>query len=346
MTFSDEMLGDIQGAITGRILRVDLSTGTITTDRTEQFAKRWIGGQMLNSWLLLSETPRGTRWSDPGAPLIFGAGALSGTLVPSACRTSVDTINVFSGGKGSANMGGNFGPMLKFAGFDHIVIKGKAAAPTYLWVHGGRAELRDAAFLWGKTISETELALRRELSSRTLAVAAIGPAGEHKVKGACIVNTGGKVAGGSGVGCVMGDKNLKAIVVDGDGVVELADPERFMAASTSPAGRSMRRRTPTRCATKVWSCSATWRSIPRSTPTASPRYATRKRSGGRRRNARSCAAGAPACPRTCRRLRLHLLSDQLHALHEDRFRQVRRYACSGVLVQCRALVAEDRRDRS
>ena len=230
MTFSDEMLGDIQGAITGRILRVDLSTGTITTDRTEQFAKRWIGGQMLNSWLLLSETPRGTRWSDPGAPLIFGAGALSGTLVPSACRTSVDTINVFSGGKGSANMGGNFGPMLKFAGFDHIVIKGKAAAPTYLWVHGGRAELRDAAFLWGKTISETELALRRELSSRTLAVAAIGPAGEHKVKGACIVNTGGKVAGGSGVGCVMGDKNLKAIVVDGDGVVELADPERFMAA--------------------------------------------------------------------------------------------------------------------
>lgn len=230
MSFTDEMRGEVAGALAGRILRVDLTTRAIHMEPTEPYAKRWIGGQMLNSWLLLSETPLGTTWSDAANPLIFGAGALGGTLVPSACRTSVDTINVFSGGKGSANMGGNFGPMLKFAGFDHVVITGKSDRPVYLWLHDGTAEIRDADFLWGGTIAETELALRRELHSKAVAVAAIGPAGEHRVKGACIVNTGGKVAGGSGVGCVMGDKRLKAIAVEGGLPVEVADPERFMTA--------------------------------------------------------------------------------------------------------------------
>ena len=224
MDFSDEMRGEIRGGLAGKILRVDLSSGIVTTEPTVKYAKRWIGGQMLNSWILLSEVPVGTKWSDPENLLIFGAGALGGTLVPSSCRTSVDTINVFSGGKGSANMGGNLAAMLKFAGFDHVVIKGKSEKPVYLWIHDGKAELRDAEFLWGKRTSETELALRKELNSKSLAAASIGPAGEHRVKGSSIVNTGGKVAGGSGVGCVMGDKKLKAIAVDGNLPIRLAEP--------------------------------------------------------------------------------------------------------------------------
>lgn len=247
MEFSDE-IREIKGGLSGKILRVDLTHGELSTEDTEKYAKRWIGGQMLNSWLLLSETPVGTKWSDPENPLIFAAGALGGTLVPAACRTSVDTINVFSGGKGSANMGGNFAPMLKFAGFDHVVIKGKSKKPVYLWIHDGEAELRDAEFLWGKRTSETELALRKELNTKSVAVASIGPAGENKVKGAAVVNTGGKVAGGSGVGCVMGDKMLKAIAVDGNQAIKLAEPEKFMIAvdrarkriEDSPYSKAMR----------------------------------------------------------------------------------------------------------
>lgn len=230
MTYPDEIRGEIRGGLAGKILYVELNSGKMWTEETSKYAKRWIGGQMLNSYLLFKEIPLGTKWSDDENVLIFGAGALGGTLVPAACRTSVDTINVFSGGKGSANMGGNFGPMLKFAGFDHVVFKGKSKTPVYLWIHNGKPELRDATFLWGKTTSQTEQALRSELNSTQLEAASIGPAGENRVKGSAIVNTGGKVAGGSGVGCVMGDKKLKAIAVEGNGMIKVADPERFMAA--------------------------------------------------------------------------------------------------------------------
>ena len=248
MAYPDEMRGEIRGALAGKILYVDLGSGRMWTEPTAKYAKRWIGGQMLNSYLLYKEVSIGTKWSDPENVLIFGVGALVGTLVPAACRLSVETINVFSGGKGSANVGGNFGPMLKFAGFDHVVLRGKSETPVYLWLHDGKAELRDAKFLWGKTTSQTERALQAELNSATLAVASIGPAGENRVKGAGIVNSGGKIAGGSGVGCVMGDKRVKAMAVEGTGVIRIAEPERFMAAvdkarekiEASPYSKAMR----------------------------------------------------------------------------------------------------------
>lgn len=220
----------ISGGLAGKILRVDLGSKKITTEDTEKYAKRYIGGRAINSFLLLKEMDSKTQWSDPENMLIFGVGCLVGTLAPGACRVSVDTINVFNNGRGSANAGGYFGPELKYAGFDHVVLTGKAESPVYLWIHDGGAEIRDASSIWGKTTYETEEILRRELGDNEIEVASIGPAGENLVKGSCILIDCCKAAGGSGVGCVMGSKKLKALAVRGHGAIKVAEPERFLDA--------------------------------------------------------------------------------------------------------------------
>ena len=214
----------------GKILRVDLSNRKISTQDTEEYAQRFIGGRTINSYIMLKEMNPTTKWSDPENMLIFGAGTLVGTLAPGACRVSIETKSVYNNGKGSANFGGHFGPELKYAGFDHVVIVGKSEKPVYLWLCDGQAEIRDASSVWGKTTYETEVILRQELGDCRVEVASIGPAGENRVRGSCIFNNPGKAAAGSGVGCVMGDKKLKAIAVRGHGGIRIANPERFMAA--------------------------------------------------------------------------------------------------------------------
>ena len=220
----------INGGLAGRILRVDLSSRKVSTEDTEKYARRFIGGRAINSFILLNEMSPDTRWYDPENMLIFGVGSLVGTLAPGACRVSIETKNVYNNGKGSANFGGHFGPELKYAGFDHIVITGKGENPVYLWIHDGEAEIKDASSMWGKTTYETEATLRQELCDERVQVASIGPAGENLVRGSCVYTNPGKVAGGSGVGCVMGSKKLKAVAVRGHEAVRVADPERFMQA--------------------------------------------------------------------------------------------------------------------
>jgi aldehyde:ferredoxin oxidoreductase len=222
--------GKIGGALAGKILRVDLTTERTWTESSEPYAARTLGGRGTNSLILINEIEPGTKWSDAGNLLCFGAGSLVGTVAPGACRTDISTINVFSGGKGSANVGGSWGAELKYAGFDHIIIRGKAERPIYLFVTGGRAEIRDAAWLWGKTTYETENLLRQELGDERIEIAAIGPAGENRVRGSAVLVDTAKAAGGSGVGCVMGDKKLKAVVVRGHGKIEVFDPRGFMEA--------------------------------------------------------------------------------------------------------------------
>ena len=224
------MKNKIRGGLVGKILRVDLTSGKVWTEETERYAIRYIGGRGINSAIMLDEISRKTKWSDPENLLLFGAGALVGTLTPGACRVSIDTKSPFNNGKGSANVGGHFGVELKFAGFDNIVISGKARNPVYLWVHDGETELRDADIVWGKTIYETEEILKKELHDERIRFAAIGPAGEKLVRGSAIICDGAKAGGGSGVGCVMGDKKLKAIAVRGKGSVTVADPKRFFSA--------------------------------------------------------------------------------------------------------------------
>ncbi len=132
------------------------------------------------------------------------------------------------GGKSSANVGGFWGVELKYAGYDNIIIIGKSEKPVYLYINDSHIEIRDANLIWGKTIFETEKILRQELVDNDIKIASIGPAGENRVRGSAIIIDTAKAAGGSGVGCVMGDKRLKAIVVRGHGKIEVAEPERFM----------------------------------------------------------------------------------------------------------------------
>ena len=214
----------------GNILRVDLTDGKIWTEPTEKYAKRWIGGRAINTWILLNELNPEIEWDDPQNLLTFGVGVLVGTLAPGACRVSVDTKNAFNNGIGSANVGGFFGAELKFAGFDNIIISGKSKTPVYLWINNGKTELKDAVSLWGKTTWETERKIRKNLKDERIRVAAIGPAGENLVKSACIITDRGSAAGGSGCGAVMGSKNLKAIAVRGSRDINIAQPEQFLHA--------------------------------------------------------------------------------------------------------------------
>lgn len=213
----------VRGGLAGKILRVDLSSGRVWTEDTMKYAEKFLGGRTLASYFLLTEMDPGTKWSDPENMLIFSPGILAGTLVYGASRTSIDSKNVFNDGKGSANFGGNFGPELKLAGFDMIVIIGKAKRPAYLWIHDD-VELRDARSVWGTTTLETDRILREELNDDRVEMISIGPAGENLTKVACVVGNCGKVAGGSGVGCIMGDKRLKAIVIHGHQSVKVAPP--------------------------------------------------------------------------------------------------------------------------
>jgi aldehyde:ferredoxin oxidoreductase len=222
--------GRIGGGLAGKILRVDLTTGRIWNESSEPYAARTLGGRGTNSLILINEIEPGTKWNDAENLLCFGAGSLVGTPAPGACRTDISAINVFSGGKGSANVGGSWGAELKYAGFDNIIIRGKAERPVYLFVTDGRAEIRDAASLWGKTTYETENLLRQEIGDERIEIAAIGPAGENRVRGSAVLIDTAKAAGGSGVGCVMGDKKLKAIVVRGHGKIDVFDPAGFMEA--------------------------------------------------------------------------------------------------------------------
>lgn len=220
------------GGLAGKILRVNLSTGKIWTDSVYDYVKKYIGGRTINSYLLLNETRPGARWSDPDNPLIVGTGCLVGTLTPAACRSSIDTINRYNNGKGSANFGGYFGAELKYAGFDHVVITGKSKKPVYLWIHDGKAELCSASTLWGQTTYRTQELIQAELNDKRVRVITIGPAGENEVAGANILGDTAKAAGGSGVGCVMGNKKLKAIAVRGHGSIKPARPSQFMKVAT------------------------------------------------------------------------------------------------------------------
>jgi aldehyde:ferredoxin oxidoreductase len=221
----------IDGGLAGKILWVDLTTGTMREEQTEKYANEFIGGRAINSFLLLKELPGNVTWSDPENVIIFGVGALVGTIAPGACRMSIDTVNVFNNGKGSANVGGHFGAELKFSGFDHVVIKGKSDKPVYLWLHNGKAELRSAEFIWGRTTFETEELLEQKHAPRKIRLATIGPAGENIVKGSAVLVDRGKAAGGCGVGCVMGDKKLKALVACGEGgSIRVARSREFFEA--------------------------------------------------------------------------------------------------------------------
>ena len=156
--------------------------------------------------------------------MILMTGPLTGTASPSASRYSVVAKSPLTGIWGQANSGGSFGPALKKSGYDGIIFQGASPKPVYLGVENGKAELRDAAHLWGKTVGQTEDLLHQQLGDK-FTVASIGPAGENLVRFAAIMNNKHRAAGRCGLGAVMGSKRLKAIAVAGKVPIPIADEE-------------------------------------------------------------------------------------------------------------------------
>lgn len=217
----------------GQNLRVDLTAGTITKEPLDPtFARMFLGGRGFNSKILYDEfDPAITDPYDPGNIICIGSGPLSGTLAPSSGRFTISVArSPITGVFGDGNAGGHFGPEIKYAGYDTIIIKGRSEKPVYLYIYDDVVELRDASHLWGKDVWETDHILREEMGDPAAQVFTIGPAGENKVAIAVTMCNLARAPGGGGNGAVMGSKNLKAIVVRGTGGVKVARPEEFMAA--------------------------------------------------------------------------------------------------------------------
>jgi len=208
------------------MLRVNLTEGTVKQEPlNEEWVKQYIGGRGYGTKLLYEELEPGTDPLSEGNKLIFANGPLTGSNVPTGGRYMVVTKSPLTGFIASSNSGGYWGAELARAGYMVLVFEGKAKKPVYLWIKDDKAELRDASPLWGKDTHLTTDALLEEVGDPKARVACIGPAGEKLSKIACIINDKHRAAGRSGVGAVMGSKNLKAIVVRGSGTFKAANPE-------------------------------------------------------------------------------------------------------------------------
>ncbi len=212
----------------GKILRVDLSTGSLKDEPlNEDYARAFVGGSGLAARYLYDLADLDGDPLAPDAPMIFMTGPMVGTAMLSAGRYSIGALSPLTGIWGESNGGGFFGPELKFAGYDGIVITGRAESPVWLSIVNGKPELHDASDLWGLDSYATQERVREALGEPKARVACIGPAGEHGVKMAAVMNDHGRAAARTGMGALMGSKNLKAIAVRGRAKVPVADPDGF-----------------------------------------------------------------------------------------------------------------------
>ncbi len=214
----------------GRLLNVELDTGKIWQEQLETgLIEPFIGGAGLAARLLWDRLTQELDPLSPHNPLLFITGPLTGTAGPANGRFSVCAKSPATGIWGESNCGGFWGSELRFAGCDGILVTGKASTPVYLWIHDGKAELREAARLWGTTATdETQDLIKQEVGESLARVACIGKAGESQIPFASILCDHGRVAGRTGMGAVMGSKNLKAIAVRGKQPLPIARPEVFM----------------------------------------------------------------------------------------------------------------------
>ena len=201
---------------TGKLLRVNLTHGrSRVEDIPEAWLRDYIGGRGLGDRYLWEELDPTVDPYSPDNKLLFATGPLTGTPVSCGARYMVVTKGALTGAITTSNSGGHWGPELKFAGYDLLIVEGRAAHPVYLFIYDDQVEIRDARGLWGKGTCDTEDSIREELGVPNTRVACIGPAGENLVRFACIINDKHRAAGRSGVGAVMGSKNLKAVAVRG-----------------------------------------------------------------------------------------------------------------------------------
>ncbi len=220
----------------GQLLRINLSTGKISSEQINQDqARKYLGGAGLATSYLFTEVPPGVDPLGPDNKLIFMTGPLTGTASASASRYSVVAKSPQTGIWGHANSGGSFGPALKRSGYDGIIFEGISPKPVYLKIESGEPELCDASHLWGKTVPETEDIIQADGNAK-YTIASIGPAGENLVRYAAIMNNKHRAAGRCGLGAVMGSKGLKAIACSGRAQVGIRDEESFRQAARRQIG--------------------------------------------------------------------------------------------------------------
>ena len=210
----------------GKILRVNLTTKNITTEEIgESFCRKYLGGAGFIAYYLLKELPQGVESLGPDNKLIFATGPLTGIRLSGSARHCVGAKSPLTNTIAKSEAGEFWGPELKAAGFDAVIIEGKADKPVYLSISDGQASIKDAAHLWGKNTKETQAIIRTELQDEHVRVAMIGPGGEKLVRYACIMHGPYDAAGRGGLGAVMGSKNLKAVAVRGHQPPPVAKPE-------------------------------------------------------------------------------------------------------------------------
>ena len=214
----------------GKILRVNLTAGTVKSEPLNMdWARAYLGSRGLATKYIVEEVDPKVDPLSEANKLIWATGPLTGTMASTGGRYTVVTNGPLTGAIACSNSGGYWGAELKMAGWDMVIFEGKSAKPVFLYIEDDVAELRDASHLWGKSVWETEETLKKQLQQPLARVSSIGLAGENLVLYAAVVNDLHRAAGRSGVGAVMGSKNLKAIAVRGTkGVGNVADPKEFM----------------------------------------------------------------------------------------------------------------------
>lgn len=214
----------------GKILNVNLTTkGVVSVNLEEEIVRNFLGGTGFASKILYDNVGPHVDPLGPDNIVIIATGPLSGTWAPTNGRTDIITKSPLTGIIGRGNFGGWWGPRLKLAGFEGIIIRGKSDSPIYLWINDDQIEVKNAKYLWGKDTWETTNILKKELGN-DISVLSIGQAGENLVRFACPVVDYHHAAGRSHTGCVMGVKKLKAIAVRGTKEVPIAIPDRFKEA--------------------------------------------------------------------------------------------------------------------
>jgi aldehyde:ferredoxin oxidoreductase len=212
-------------ALTRKIAYIDLTTGSIDTQPIPiEMRRKYLGGRGLDMYLLYNHTKAGIDPLGPDNVALISAGLLVGTLASASARTHVGGKSPLTGYVGSSNIGGFFGPEMRLAGFDHLVIKGKAEKPVYLWIHDGEIEIRDAGHIWGVDSRDAQSLIRQELGDDDIQALCIGQAGENLVRYACIRTGIKNAAGRTGIGAIWGSKNLKAVAVRGMMDITIAHP--------------------------------------------------------------------------------------------------------------------------
>ena len=210
----------------GKMLLVDLAASTWQVEeQPEEFYRRYLGGSGIGLYYILREMPPKADPLGPDNVLAFSVSVVTGAPFSGQARISANAKSPLTGAIGDSQAGGFFPAEMKYSGYDAIVLKGRASSPVYLWIKDGQVEIRDASHLWGKTTGETEDIIKHELGDPKIEITEIGPAGENLVRIAAIMNMANRAHGRTGLGAVMGSKNLKAIAVRGTRKLQVADPK-------------------------------------------------------------------------------------------------------------------------